>query len=286
MADTSPSVEVTAENFQTEVVEASKSVPVIVVFWAPWCGPCRQLGPLLDKIASERTGEVRVAKVNTETAPDLAAGFGVSSIPYVVAVRDGQIIDEFVGLLPEPTLRAWVDRLVPTPAQKLYHEGTALEETDPRAAIERYRSSLELDPANDAVKIALARALLAANQDAEARSIIEELAARGFLEPEAERVKSQLELRASAADAGGVEQARRDAAADPTNPALQIRLADALAVGQQHQEALDILLNVIRNNHGSLRDEARATMVKIFDLLGAQPELVSEYRRKLATALY
>jgi putative thioredoxin len=286
MADTSPTVEVTAENFQAEVVEASKSIPVIVDFWAPWCGPCRQLGPLLDKIASERTGEVRVAKVNTEAAPDLAAGFGVSSIPYVVAVRDGQIIDEFVGLLPEPTLRAWVDRLVPTPAQKLYHEGATLEETDPGAAIERYRSSLGLEPANDAVKIALARALLATNQDAEAKALVNELATRGFLEPEAEKVKSQLELRASAADAGGVEQARQDAAADPTNPALQIRLADALAVGQQHQEALDILLDVIRNNHGSVRDEARATMVKIFDLLGAQPELVSDYRRKLATALY
>lgn len=286
MADSPPTIEVTSENFQTEVVEASKSVPVIVDFWAPWCGPCRQLGPLLDKIATERAGEVRVVKVNTETAPDLAAGFGVSSIPYVVAVRDGQIVDEFVGLLPEPALRSWVERLVPSPAQKLYQEGLTLEASDPQAAIERYRSSLEQEPHNDAARIALARTLVATNQDAEAASLIEALAARGFLEPEAEKVKSQLELRASAADAGGIEHAQRDAAADPSNPALQIRLADALAVGQRHQEALDILLDVIRNNHGSPRDEARATMVRIFDLLGPQHELVSDYRRKLATALY
>ena len=286
MADTSPTVEVTSENFQTEVVEASKSVPVIVDFWAPWCGPCRQLGPLLDKIAVERAGEVRVVKVNTEAAPDLAGGFGVSSIPYVVAVRDGQIVDEFVGLLPEQALRAWVDRLVPTQAQKIYQEGLALEEADPRAAIERYRASLEQEGTNDAAKIALARALLATDEDAESKSLITELAARGFLEPEAEKIKSQLELRAAAAESGGVEQARRDAEADPSNPALQIGLADALAVGQRHQEALDLLLDVIRNNHGSTRDEARATMVKIFDLLGPQHELVSGYRRKLATALY
>ncbi|MBA3314765.1 MAG: thioredoxin [Planctomycetota bacterium] len=286
MSDPSPAFEITAENFQVEVVEASKSLPVIVDFWAPWCGPCRQLGPLLDKLASEFAGEIRIVKVNTEASPDLASGFGVSSIPYVVAVRDGQIVDEFVGLLPEPELRRWIEKLLPSPAEVLFKQGRELEEQDPAAATESYRNALTIEPGADRIKIALARALLAVERDAEAASLIEELATRGFLEPEAEQLKSQLELRAAAADTGGIDQARKAAAADPSNLSLQIRLADALAVGRQHQEALDLLLDVIRKDRTGYGDEARATMVKIFDLLGPQHELVSEYRRKLATALY
>jgi putative thioredoxin len=286
MSDRSSALDVTAENFQTEVVEASKSLPVVVDFWASWCGPCRQLSPLLDKLATEFEGKVRVVKVNTETAPDLASGFGVSSIPYVVAVRDGQIVDEFVGLLPEPQLREWFERLQPSPAENLVRQGRELEKTNPAGAVPLYRQALELEPSADRIKIALARALLAADLDSGANDVVKELEARGFLEPEAEQIKSQLELRAAAADTGGVDQARKDAAADPSNLSLQIRLADALAVGRQHREALDLLLDVIRKDRAGFGDEARATMVRVFDLLGPQHELVSEYRRKLATALY
>jgi putative thioredoxin len=279
-------VEVNAANFQTEVVEASKSVPVIVDFWAPWCGPCRQLGPLLDKLATEYAGRLRVAKVNTEESPDLAGAFRVSSIPYVVAVRDGQLVDEFVGLLPEAALREWVGRLLPSPLEELLKKGKELEGTDLAGAEAAYREAQGLDAKDDRPKVALARVLLALSRDAESRALIDELAARGFLEPEAEQVKSQLELRAAAAEAGGVEEARRAAEANPDDLGLRIKLADALAVGQRHQEAMDVLLDVIRRDRSGHGDAARQTMVRVFDLLGPQHPLVSEYRRKLATALY
>lgn len=283
----SPNVlEVTAANFQQEVVEVSKTLPVVVDFWAPWCGPCRQLGPLLDKLASEFAGRLRVAKVNTEQAPDLAGAFGVSSIPYVVAVRDGQIVDEFVGLLPEPTLRAWIQRLLPSPLDDLLKKGKELEAADLAGAERTYREAMSLDARDDRAKVALTRVLLALGRDAESRAVIDELAARGYLEPEAEQVRSQLDLRAAAAEAGGVEEARRAAEAAPDDLSLRIKLADALAVAQRHQEAMDTLIDVIRQDRAGRGDEARQTMVKIFDMLGPQHPLVPEYRRKLATALY
>ncbi|HEX6987638.1 MAG TPA: tetratricopeptide repeat protein [Planctomycetaceae bacterium] len=286
MPDQPHAVDVTAANFQQEVVEASKSVPVVVDFWAAWCGPCRQLGPLLDRLAAEFAGRFRLVKVNTEEAPDLAGGFGVSSIPYVVAVRDGQIVDEFVGLLPEPALRAWIERLLPSPVDELLAKGKSLEESDPASAERTYREAAALAPQDDRAKIALARVLLAQNRDEESRSLVDELSARGFLEPEAEQIKSQLDLRAAASEAGGVEEARRAAEADPGDLSLKIRLADALAVSRRHEEAMNLLLDVIRADRSGHGDAARESMVKIFDLLGPQHPLVSEYRRKLATALY
>ncbi|MGC1273994.1 MAG: tetratricopeptide repeat protein [Planctomycetaceae bacterium] len=286
MPDESIAVEVTAANFEQEVVEVSKTMPVVVDFWAPWCGPCKQLGPLLDKLAAEFAGRFRLAKVNTELAPDLAAGFGVSSIPFVVAVRDGQIVDQFVGLLPEPALREWLGRLLPSPTDDLLAKGKLLETSDPEAAIEVYQEAAALSPGDDRIKVALAQALLACNRDDESRTLINELNARGYLEPEAEQVRSQLVLRETAAESGGIDAAERAVEASPGDLDLKIRLADALAVGQQQERAFEILLDVIRTDRAGHGDAARASMVRIFALLGPQNPLVSDYRRKLATALY
>lgn len=286
MPDSPNVIEVTSANFQQDVVEASKTVAVVVDLWAPWCGPCRQLGPLLEKLAAEYGGRVRLAKVNTEAAPDLAEAFRVSSIPHVVAIRDEQIVDEFVGLLPEPQLRAWFARLVPSPVDELLKRGRELEASDPAGAEAAYLEAMALDEKDDRPKVALARILVALGRDDESRSFIEGLAARGYLEPEAEQVKSQLDLRAAAAEAGGVEEARRASEASPGDLSLRIRLGDALAVSQRYEEAMDLLIEVIRTDRARHGDEARQSMVKIFDLLGPQSPLVSEYRRKLATALY
>jgi putative thioredoxin len=286
MSDQPYVLDVTAANFQQEVVERSKAAPVVVDFWAPWCGPCRQLGPLLEKLAAEFSGRFWLAKVNTEEAPDLAGAFRISSIPYVVAVRDGQLVDQFVGLLPESALREWIERLLPSPVDELLAQGQSLEGSDPTEAERIYRRAAALDPKEDRVKIALARVLLALGRDDDSRSLITELESRGYLEPEAEQIKSQLDLRAAAAEAGGVEAARQAVEENPSDLALKIQLADSLAVAQRHQEALDLLLDVIRSDRAGYGEPARESMVKIFDLLGPEHPLVPEYRRKLATALY
>jgi putative thioredoxin len=278
--------ETTTPRFEADVIRASVDRPVVVDFWAPWCGPCRQLTPILEKLALELNGRFQLVKINIDENPEVAQAFAVQSIPYVVALRDEQVISEFMGVHPEDKLREWLNSILPSKADELVKKGKSLEATDPKGALAAYREAATLDEQNDAIKIALARMLLALNLDDEARKIIADLESRGYLEPEAERVKSQLELRAAAAEAGPLDEARKSAAAAPSNLNLQLKLADALAVANRHEEALKILLDIIQKDKTGVGVEAKNTMVRIFDALGAGSELVGAYRRKLATALY
>ncbi len=286
MAAASPWItETTAATFEADVIERSNDLPIVVDFWAPWCEPCRQLTPILEQLAQEHAGKFVLVKVNIDQEPEIAQAFGVQSIPFVVAVQEAKPVNHFMGLLPEDQIREWLGSVLPSPSEELIKRGQALEADNPQEAEQAYREASHLEPDNDAIKIHLARVLLAQNREDECRRIVDELAQRGFLEPEAERIQSQLDLRAGAEEAGGIQDARRAAEADPENVELQIKLADALAVGGKHAEALEICLALVQAN----RDEseaAKATMLKIFDLLGAGSELVGEYRRKLATALY
>jgi len=278
--------ETTVKSFEADVIERSSVVPVVVDFWAPWCEPCRQLAPLLEQLVKEHSGNVVLAKVNIDESPDLAAAFGVQSIPQVFAIRDGQAVHRFQGLLPEEELRQWIQSLLPSPAEEVFKRGQALEADDPAAAEACYREAAQLAPDQDSIKLPLARVLLALNRDDDCRRILTELEERGFLEPEAEKLKSQLDLRSAAASAGGVDEARQAAEAEPDDHSLQLKLADALAVSQQHEEALEICLTLVQSGEAEITAEAKKTMLQIFDVLGPESELVSQYRRRLATALY
>jgi putative thioredoxin len=279
-------IETTTERFEADVIRASAERPVVVDFWATWCQPCRQLGPLLEKLAAEFNGRFQLVKVNVDENQEIAGAFGVESIPYVVALRDGRPVSEFVGVHPEEKLREWLGAFLPSKAEELLKQGRALEATDPKAALAAYREAAALESQNDPVRIGLARVLLKLNQDDECRKIIADLESRGYLEPEAEQVKSQLELRAAAAEAGPLDEARKTAAAAPNDLALQLKLADALAVANRHEEALQICLAIVHKDKSPLGAEAKSTMLRIFDVLGPGSDLVSTYRRKLATALY
>jgi putative thioredoxin len=279
-------IDLHAATFQQDVIEKSLEVPVVLDFWAPWCGPCRQLGPMLEKLAAESAGKFILGKINVDEEQQLAAAFGVQSIPMVVAFREGQPVDQFAGLMPEAELRQWLDRLLPSPAELLVQAGLQLEESDPQEAESKYREALQLVPEEDAIKVRLARVLLLHGRLDECRSLIEQLEQRGYLEPDAERIKSELDVRTSALETGGVDEARQTAEANPSDLTLQIRYADALAVAQQHRKALELLLSIIQQDKTGAGVEAKDTMLKIFDMLGPASELTGEFRRKLATALY
>lgn len=278
-------VDVTARGFESEVLERSKSIPVVVDFWAPWCAPCRMLGPVLEKLAGEFAGRFVLARANIDEMPEVAARFGVMSIPAVFGVRDGRVRNSFVGVIGESAIRSFLERLLPTPAETLVARASALEASDPKAAEAAYREAIALAPQDPAGKIGLARVLLAQGKTEEAQTLIAELERRGLLEPEAARIKAALELKHATADLPSLEVARAAVASNPSDLWARYRLAEALAAAGQYNEALEIALALIEQDRRGTGEAAHKLMLRIFQLLPADSELPAHYRRQLGILL-
>ncbi len=272
--------------FQQQVVERSRQVLVVIDFWAEWCQPCRLLGPILEKLATDYDGKFLLVKADTEKLPNIAAAFGVQSIPAVYALRDGNLLDFFVGLRDERQLRAWIDRLLPTPAETLVAEARALAASDAKGAEAKLLEAIELDANLAAAQIALAELLLEQGRAEESRAIITRLQERGFLEDDAEKIKARLHVMAAQHAPRDLHALRAKAAADGNDLAAKLDLAEALAAAGQQQEALETALAVVQAHDKDTKDRARELMVDVFRLLPDDSPLVSEYRRRLSTALY
>ncbi len=286
MANVSPYIiEAEASTFEAEVLGRSASVPVVVDFWAAWCGPCRLLGPILEKLAEEYDGRFLLVKADTERMPEIAASFGVRSIPAVFGVRDGRVVDGFVGVLAESAIRAFLDRLVPGEAEQAVMAARALEASDPGAAEWKYREALALSADQPAAKVGLGRLALARGSVEEAREVVAELEQRGYLEPEAEALKAELTLRAGASQAGDVASAREAVAAKPEDLATRLELAEALIGAREFPEALDLLLDLVERDRRGTGETARTMMLAVFQVLPDDSPLTNEYRRKLSFVL-
>ena len=251
-------VDVNESDFQARVIERSQEVPVIVDFWAEWCGPCRVLGPALEAAVDKRAGEAELVKVDTDRNPNLATSFQIRGIPAVKAFRDGKVVAEFTGAIPPPQIEQFLDRLVPSPADKLAAEGDE----------DSLRKALELDPGS-AAATKLARLLLARGQAAEVLQLLEDRNGDFEAEGLAARARLTIELGDERSDGAG---------------ALS-RSFSAWDAGDS-EAALEGLQQVLaETDDPDRRDLVRSVMVAIFTELGADHPLAREHRRRLAAAL-
>jgi putative thioredoxin len=283
----SPSVfEVAEADFERDVIQRSRQVAVVVDFWAPWCGPCRALGPMLERLVAQRNGEVVLAKVNVDEAPNLAALYRVQSIPLVVAFRDGRPVDEFPGVLPEPQLVQFLDRLAPSAAEKQTAEAAALENARPEEAERLYRQALAQDRNQDAARLGLARVLMARGKDDEAAELLAEVGAVGEVGAEAERLNGILTLKRLARPFGDEAAARQRVAKEPKNAAALYELGCVLAATGNYEEALQTLLSAAERDPKLAASKVREAMVQIFNVIGQRSALADDYRSRLTALLY
>jgi putative thioredoxin len=279
-------VDVTAATFEQEVLEASRSLPVVVDFWAPWCGPCRVLKPMLEKLAAEYGGKFKLAKVNADENPELSAAYGIRSIPDVMAFRDGEAVSHFLGAIPESQVRAFLDALVPTPSEVQRARARTLREAgDAAGAATALRQAIALDGGNDDARLDLAELQVSEGALDEAAQGLDALAAHPDRDARIANLRAALGF-ARAAQSGGAEAGLRERLGrDPADHEARLALAGLHAGNKRYRQAMDELLEIVRADKAWKSGEARRHMLALFNLAGEQPDLVSEYRRKLASAL-
>jgi putative thioredoxin len=281
---TAPSVvDVTPESFQREVVERSRTTPVLIDFWATWCGPCKTLSPVLEKLAREMSGKFVLAKIDIDANPELADAFRIQSVPSVILLKEGRIVDGFLGALPEAQLRKFLEQHLGaaaldalSQAQKLEHEGKRAE------AIETLRTHLARASGDGKARVMLARLLVAEGTLEEARKVFAKVSGADLESDEAKAIASRLE---GAAKAGDVSKLEAAVAAEPKSPAARLALGQALVALNRYDEGLEQLLEAAKLDVRFEDGAPRKALIEVFNVLGQADPRTLEYQRRLSMLL-
>ena len=292
-------IDATVANFETEVVEASNTVPVLVDLWAPWCGPCRALGPILEKLEVAYAGRFKLVKINTEEEQELAAAFGVRSIPMVMLLKDGQPVDGFVGALPEGQIREFLDKHVPDSAPEAADDAepddVAAEAAPALPPLEKLQQDLATNPANDSARKEYVELLLGASRTADAALAFEPIAGKALADARIQALADWLTAAQAAPGLPAVTALQASIAANKRDFDARYALAQQLMAAQQWTAALDELLEILMRDKSWSEDRARKTFVSILELMtpaqapkpaAGQPPAtdptVESYRRRLS----
>jgi len=285
----------TEATFMADVVDASQDIPVIVDFWAPWCGPCKTLGPMLEDAVRAAGGKVKMVKVDIDRSQQIAAQLRIQSIPTVYAFHKGQPVDGFQGAVPGSEIKAFVDRLIALGGNGEEGDGLAeavaaaeemLEQGAPEDAAQTFQAILAEDPLNVAAHAGFVRALIALGDLDQAEAALNGVDASVSRAPELEAAHAQLQLARQAADAGPVDELRARVEADPEDHRSRFDLAQALYANGRTEEAVDELLDLFRRDREWNDGAARAQLFTIFDALPPKDPVALKGRRRLSSIIF
>jgi putative thioredoxin len=284
---TSPWIEnVTEADFDEKVVAASKTVPVLVDFWAPWCGPCRMLGPILERVVHSYKGKIRLTKLNTDENPSLAARFGIQGIPAVKAFVDGRVADEFVGALPELQVREFIETLIPSEADLLAQKAKEMETALPNDALKLYQEALKLEPQHPPSLIGKLRVLIVLNRIDEAEDLYNAFPGALQYREEVPRLKALLDLAVIRKSGPPLAELSARSEKEPDNLEARWDLATRLAAEGNYPEALENYLIIVKKDRKFKDDGARKEILTLFEVIGPRSALAEQYREKLAQVLF
>ena len=288
-------IEVITENFMSDVIERSKETPVIVDFWAPWCEPCKQLTPVIEKIVKEKNGSVILAKMNIDESPEVAQQLKIQSIPAVMAFNDGQPVDGFIGVQPEKNIIEFINKISSLKNSSSIEENIIagkkyIDDGDIETAALVFSEILKIEPENISAKSMLARCLLRSDQIDEAEDIIKNLPPNSENNQDFISVKSEVEVFKNAKNNPisneQEDELRRDIDKNPKNHQIRLDLAKLLLAKGENENAINELLKIIEFDPKWNDGEARKQLIEIFNILGNEDILVIEGRKKLSSMLF
>lgn len=278
--------DVTLATFETEVIERSHDQPVLVDFWAAWCGPCRALMPILARLADEYQGRFFLAKVNSDEQQDLAGRYGVRSLPTVKLFRAGAVVGEFLGVQPERSIRALLDRNLPRPSDADLQRGLDAEAAgDIDNAIRILQEAHSADATNDRITVHLGRLLLEHGRGVEGEAVLGRLSAAGRADPEIGPILTRLEFVRIVADAPPVSAIEQRVQEQPDDMQARYWLGARYWLAGRHEAALEQWLTMVRTNRTFGNDAGRRALLSAFTLLSNDGDLVRKYRNLLSLAL-